>query len=221
VPDQVVAKIRRGEATYLARVTATLTTTLKRKSAVLLLTTSTTFGIACTSANDEAPPDDAHDASAVEADAGGGPADAGPCAVTDVFQTGVCQTVLGVAWSGTFCEPVSGCGCGQAVPDCDGAECACPPYSTVDECVAASVACGACAVVEASEAPDCGDPSGQAKWAWNGSYCVRIPPHCCAGADCCAGIGCGRLFDDETQCMSNYEACPGFSDAGELDAPTD
>jgi hypothetical protein len=138
-------------------------------------------------------------------------AEVGPCFATDVTQISACSKLLGYTWTGARCEPVSGCGCGP--PFCDAAQCMCPPYQSNDDCVAAHLACGACAANNATAAPDC-SATGQLKWAWTGTTCVSFPPGCCVGSDCCATIGCGTLWDFQSDCETYHQVCPDFADAG-------
>jgi hypothetical protein len=126
---------------------------------------------------------------------------------------GDCFCMLGFAWNGSACEPLSNCRCEGADCDklsetpeaCEQAHATCSSAPTSLECGSAqlfSLKHDTCGPMNAKAVPD---ENGSCfcflGYAWNGTACVGL-------ADCaCEGDDCDKLTETEEACEQAHAAC--------------
>ena len=126
----------------------------------------------------------------------------GRCAAQDARGVGDCPGILGLAWDGTRCDYVGGCGC-------EGADCG-ALFTDAASCESAYAGCAGCAAQDARGEGACRAIVGV---AWDGSNCVELSGCSCAGADCDA------LYLDQAACQAAHALCGSVGVCGTWGAP--
>ncbi len=123
------------------------------------------------------------------------------CDPMDARGEGLCRAILGYRWTGSACQPLSGC-------SCVGADCT-RLYGSLDECTAAHRECVAtsCDPMDARGEGLCRAILG---YRWTGSACQPLSGCSCVGADCT------RLYGSLDECSAAFAACTSTACGGFL-----
>lgn len=119
--------------------------------------------------------------------------DTGPaaCAAQNAHGQGACEMLLGWAWDGRTCLPLSGCSCQG--PDCT------KLFADPGACYKVYGPCVPCTAMDAQGQGLCKMLLG---WKWDGSQCVSF------GGCSCQGTDCDRIFGSAQVCQTAMAHCP-------------
>ncbi len=106
------------------------------------------------------------------------------CDPVEVYGSGFCRLVLGYAWTGTRCAPISGCEC---IGECGAL------FSDMGSCEAAHESCPSVAACGTRGTPPCGE--GEYCRAQNDCFAADGPGVCVAQPS-----GCGDIFQPVCGC---------------------